>query len=182
MRGGAADGTMTIPGSHQPHQTPTQAIDKNDLSLLTGDFVMLEYIEERPPLVLNVGMASSIVNYFRTQVEEGSGRDNTNTVRTTGTSAVRKLSHRIPQHVIQLLAKRNIKSFSESDESGPKLTVGELKILESRPNPIPDSIESNVSHDDQNSAAISEQLLYLDNLKDVNQNGPFLGSKCDTIM
>jgi hypothetical protein len=169
------DGRADFAGGMQQAQlSQTQAIDKHDLSLLTGDFVVIEYIEEKPPVVLNVGMASSIVNYYRTQVDEGASGSAGDAARFTGSSAVEKLSHRVPQHVIQLLAKRNVKSFFESDLSGPKLAVGDTKILESRPNPIPDSINSNSSNDDQN---ISEQMTYLENLKDVNQNGPFLGSK-----
>jgi len=171
-----ASGSVSTGAGHQHAQT--QAIDKNDLSLLTGDFVLIEYIEEKPPLILNVGMASSIVNYYRTLADAGgSAGSNADTTRSSGSNAADNLSHRVPQHVVQLLAKRNITSFAESEENGPRLAVGETKILDSRPNPVPDSIVSNVANDDQNSAAVEEQLTYLSNLQDVNQIGPFLGSK-----
>ena len=41
--------------------------DKGNLSLVHSDqkFVLVEYIEEFPPVMLNYGMASSVVNYFR---------------------------------------------------------------------------------------------------------------------
>jgi hypothetical protein len=41
--------------------------DKQNLSLVNSDqkFILIEYAEEFPPVMLNHGMASSVVNYFR---------------------------------------------------------------------------------------------------------------------
>lgn len=39
--------------------------DRQSLSVGAGDFVLLEFIEEHPPLIQNAGMASAFVNYYR---------------------------------------------------------------------------------------------------------------------
>jgi hypothetical protein len=45
--------------------------DKQNLSLLSLNtkFILIEYIEEFPPLMLNYGMASYIINYFRSTTD-----------------------------------------------------------------------------------------------------------------
>ena len=42
--------------------------DKKQLHVAQGELVLFEYLEERPPLILNKGMSSNIKNYFRGKV------------------------------------------------------------------------------------------------------------------
>lgn len=48
----------------------------NSLSLLHGDFVLIEYIEELPPILLNLGMASAILNYYKNDNSNSNNNEN----------------------------------------------------------------------------------------------------------
>jgi hypothetical protein len=74
--GGAASGTMTagdgstIVGSYHAMivagaKGQSKIRNESDLSPTVGDLVVLEYSEERPPLMLTKGMTCRIVNYYR---------------------------------------------------------------------------------------------------------------------
>lgn len=39
--------------------------NNQSLSLLEGDYFLMEYIEESPPIIQNIGMSSAILNYYR---------------------------------------------------------------------------------------------------------------------
>lgn len=57
----------------------TSEQEKQNLSLSNSSqstFVLLEYIEEFPPVVLNTGMASAIINYYRNVRDQNTGEDN----------------------------------------------------------------------------------------------------------
>ena len=49
---------------------------KSDLSSCDGDLIMLEYIEKRPLVLMNIGMASKFVNYTRKKDDDDEDSDN----------------------------------------------------------------------------------------------------------
>ena len=72
MRGGggiASDGSTIVGSYHAMISAGAKGQSKirteNDLSPTIGDLVVLEYCEERPPLMLTKGMTCRIVNYYR---------------------------------------------------------------------------------------------------------------------
>lgn len=72
MRGSggiASDGSTIVGSYHAMISAGTKGQSKirteNDLSPTIGDLVVLEYCEERPPLMLTKGMTCRIVNYYR---------------------------------------------------------------------------------------------------------------------
>ena len=106
--------------------------DKKDISLVNGgDFMLLEYIEERPPVMVNLGMASAILNYFRStddgDQDERKQREeqSVSQKRRTGLSS----TCRVPRHVRLLLQQRNQKQGYEHDANSPRLEVGDTKVL-----------------------------------------------------
>lgn len=54
----------------QKNRLQTYEKERKNLSLVQGDFVLIEYIEEMPPVILNFGMASAIKNYYRPKENE----------------------------------------------------------------------------------------------------------------
>ena len=44
--------------------------NRKDVSAKDGDLILIEYSEEHPALVSNVGMASKIVNYYKKKANE----------------------------------------------------------------------------------------------------------------
>jgi Protein of unknown function (DUF3591) len=106
--------------------------DKKDISLVNGgDFMLLEYIEERPPVMVNLGMASAMLNYYRSaddqDQDERKQREehNVSQKRRIGLSS----TCRVPRHVRLLLQQRNIKQGYEHDANSPRLEVGDTKVL-----------------------------------------------------
>ena len=112
--------------------------DKQSLSLVDAsggrcNFILLEYIEEFPPILLNFGMASAIFNYFRPRVdaqdkeedEEARGGKVRSAVSTEGSAQSHDLTkgkNRLPRHVTQLLQQRSQKlTYEQDDGSVPKL-------------------------------------------------------------
>ncbi|CAM9540381.1 unnamed protein product [Chrysoparadoxa australica] len=76
---------------------------EKDLIPFTGHFVLMEYLEEFPPLVNNVGMASRIINWWRP----------------TGSSGPGSGGHR----------RKGTGFGAGRDESGPKMSEGQNKVL-----------------------------------------------------
>lgn len=133
--------------------------------LPVGSFVVIEYIEENPPIRLNPGMSSSIVNYFRPEYEytdqsNGADGDASNRNLQRGreqqqnavTSDIYKLPHRIPRHLIQLLKKRHLInqsvlgdsiSMADREDGDIALPLGEMKKLSSGNITIPANTETN---------------------------------------
>ena len=118
-------------------------LDKKDLSLSGpgGDFLMLEYIEERPPVLMNVGMASVLINYFRPAFdtqdrdqEDGDMKGESGAA--AGESNHRRprlellLTRRLPRHVRLLLQQREATGHTyDHDANTPRLEYGETKVL-----------------------------------------------------
>ncbi|KAJ1423751.1 hypothetical protein B484DRAFT_480649, partial [Ochromonadaceae sp. CCMP2298] len=107
--------------------------DKQNLSLArsSAQFVMLEYVEELPPVSLNQGMASAMLNYYRApgDKEEGGSRDREETKRAIDHVLASTTRSRLPRHVLLLLQLRNVKHTYEHDVNLPKLPEGETKVL-----------------------------------------------------
>ena len=106
--------------------------DKKDISLVNGgDFMLLEYIEERPPVMVNLGMASAMLNYYRApddhDQEERKQREeqSVSEKRRIGLSC----TCRVPRHVRLLLQQRSVKQGYEHDANSPRLEVGDTKVL-----------------------------------------------------
>lgn len=103
--------------------------DKRDLTLIDGDFICVEYIEEIPPILLNYGMASAILNYYRSADQRGKEekrqKKQLETVRKIGLEN----NVNLPRHVKLLLEKKDIKKSYEFDPSIPRLDLGETKVL-----------------------------------------------------
>lgn len=113
----------------------------SDLSLLDGEFIMLEYIEEHPPVMLNMGMASKVVNYYRTAVrEEEQPEEEAKTEESSSTAptpaAPDAPTQRLPRYLQRLgaagssrRAKRTMTAISNIDI--PKLSEGVTEVLDS---------------------------------------------------
>ena len=112
--------------------------DKQSLSLVGSsggrcNFILLEYIEEFPPILLNFGMASAVFNYYRPpasaqdkdddeDVREGKVRSAVSNEGNTQSQDTTKGKHRLPRHVSQLLQQRSQKQTYEQDDGTiPKL-------------------------------------------------------------
>ena len=129
-------------------------------------------------------MASVIVNFYRTLATDGGTNDSEpGGGGVNNNNKFSKLSHRLPQHVLQLLAKRSFKQVFDTDSGIPHLQLGETKVLESSAN-ISGGVEEQSAIlesggiNSNSDANMAEQLLYLENLTDEAQCGPFLGSMC----
>ena len=109
-------------------------------------------------------MASIIVNYFRTHASTSAAAADPSRAHT---DIARRLSHRLPQYLLQLLAKRGSRVY-EDDSEVPTLSYGETRTLESRPEH---------GQIDPGVASMTDQLHLLEHLSDPTQCGPFLGSK-----
>jgi hypothetical protein len=125
---GAAAGTGEEAGRGQVFSD----FDKKDISLVNGgDFMLLEYIEERPPVMVNIGMASAMLNYYRTaddhDQEERKQREEQDVSQKLriGLSS----TCRVPRHVRLLLQQRTQKQGYEHDANTPTLEVGDTKVL-----------------------------------------------------
>eukprot|EP01034_Spumella_vulgaris_P022021 gene22021-28115_t len=113
-------------------------VDKQNLSLASNreNFVLLEYVEEFPPVMLNYGMASTIFNYYRapkSNDEEEERRMKAKQETDKKYDSVLGASNRcrLPRHVLLLLQLRNSgqKPQYDYDVNIPRLTLGETKVL-----------------------------------------------------
>jgi glycosyltransferase involved in cell wall biosynthesis len=98
-----------------------------DLNVASGDFILVEYFEENPPLVLNFGMSSIVLNYERirdTHADQDERRH-----KSMQSTLIGDETYRIPRHVKLLMEKRDFKQIFEMDNN-TKLTVGEPFLLE----------------------------------------------------
>ena len=110
-------------------------VDKQNLSLAVkqSNFVLLEYIEEFPPMVLNYGMGSAIFNYYR--APQDNEDDNDRAGKTSrGSSRMEAMMEstnrgRLPRHLLLLLQLRNAKKTYDHDVNIPRLALGETKVL-----------------------------------------------------
>ena len=102
-------------------------LDKLDLSIAQGDFICIEYIEEKPPILMNFAMASAIFNFRRIPDR----RDNDEKKQRLKLDAIANddsnTGVRIPRHIRLLSQQRDIKQKFDLD--GPELEYGETKIL-----------------------------------------------------
>jgi len=51
-------------------QTINKLRKEKDISVADGNFVLLEYVEERPPILSNPGMATRLLNYYRAPADD----------------------------------------------------------------------------------------------------------------
>lgn len=114
----------------------------SDLALTDGDFVCIEYIEERPLVLLNIGMASKIINYYRvpenvdddtenSAENEPSKVSNNNKSSSLATSSTKRLPRfmaNIGKDRINRNTANNNASFAGIDI--PKLAEGHTEVLE----------------------------------------------------
>lgn len=135
------------------HMAHFSESDKQNLSLAgpSGgrcNFILLEYIEEFPPVMLNYGMASAIFNYYRPPAstadkeEEESSRGKIQSAGSQGAGALSDIKGkaRLPRHVSLLLQQRTQKQgYEQDDGSIPKLSIGETKVLSSDAGEEPES-------------------------------------------
>eukprot|EP01038_Epipyxis_sp_PR26KG_P009931 gene9931-13360_t len=119
--------------------------DKLNLSLAnnTVNFILLEYMEEFPPVMLNYGMASAIFNYYRTSEDDELEEERRQKARLDSAQLVQGLTSnnldpstmngdrkcRLPRHVMLLLQQRHVKQPYEFDVNIPRLQLGETKLL-----------------------------------------------------
>jgi hypothetical protein len=118
--------------------------DRQNLSLagpsgIRSNFIVLEYIEEFPPVVLNYGMASAMFNYYKPTIalkdndaieERERGNMNAADQQQQGSSLKTNIAGRIPRHLQLLLQQKNGKqSFDHDYTNIPQCSLGETKIL-----------------------------------------------------
>ena len=95
---------------------------------------MLEYIEERPPVVMNVGMASVLINYFRPAFDTQERDQDEGDLKggpeggAAGESSHRRprmellSTRRLPRHVRLLLQQREATGHSfDHDANTPRM-------------------------------------------------------------
>lgn len=104
--------------------------DRTDLSAQTGEFILIEYVEEQPPYVLNFGMASAMYNYYREtavgDLEEETERKRRHRISDHSGYGERA---RVPRHVTLLNEHRDRKQAYDHDANIPRLPMGETKVL-----------------------------------------------------
>jgi len=106
-----------------------------DVSVLTGDFICIEYSEERPPVMTNMGMGSKVVNYFRPPEDGSTGDTSSESLdeanqeqeqEETSTSLKQK---QLPKHIRLLEQHRG--SQEKEGAAAPLTEVGKLEVLDS---------------------------------------------------
>lgn len=111
---------------------------KQTLSLAHNDhqFILVEYSEEFPPLMTNYGMASLMVNYFRSSNESNKAEEKQHELeasRDISLSNMQKVleanNFRLPRHVMLLWQLKNAKRSYEHDADIPRLRLGQTKVL-----------------------------------------------------
>ena len=111
------------------------AVDRQSVMLTDSQFVVLEYIEEVPPIIQNIGMSSAILNYYRRmkdigddmedqqgEAQENESRSDNKRLYGNGDNGAMKIQPvnklqlasvmekcRFPRHVAQLLKQQDNK-------------------------------------------------------------------------
>lgn len=123
--------SIHVAGEKSTRSSANRAINLHssavDLNIAAGEFILVEYIEEYPPLMLNFGMSSLIVNYERIRDVEMDQDERRH--KSMQKSVNIENAYRLPRHVRLLMEKKDFKQIFEIDSS-TKLTVGEPFILE----------------------------------------------------
>jgi transcription initiation factor TFIID subunit 1 len=111
-------------------------VDKQNLSLAGAhaEFILLEYVEEFPPVVLNYGMASAMFNYYRSpeqneEEDEGKTKARVESNKLVESVLGDRTRSRLPRHLMLLLQLRNVKQTYDHDVNVPRLKQGETKVL-----------------------------------------------------
>ena len=111
--------------------------DNVNMCVTSGDFFLLEYAEENPPLRLNYGMVSKLVNYYRPPDNRNQAdldeEEGAKVARAKAAQAKRQESLsqcRVPRHVRLLLSHRDQKQNAyEYGANIPRLSIGETRLL-----------------------------------------------------
>lgn len=103
---------------------PTSEAEKLDLSIVNGNFICVEFMEELPPLIQNYGMGSSIYNYYRSYQ-----KDDDNRLKKSRFNSLVSTDTRLPKHLQLLLEHRSTRSSNNFDVNAPRLEIGETKVL-----------------------------------------------------
>ena len=108
----------------------------HELSLAGGEGVLLEYVEEHPPIRLNYGMASRLLNYYRapdTRNEEDVVEEEDEKRERQKNTLLRRQELynqcHVPRHVKLLLEHRDRKQDYDHDANIPRLGIGETRVL-----------------------------------------------------
>lgn len=114
--------------------------DKQNLSLASDHtFMLVEYVEEFPPIMLNYGMASTVLNYYRSpEMDEDEGGPS-KVAKGEGPASNRELvkisqtlnqhHYHLPRHVMMLLSLRNHRPYEYDASSIPRCKLGTTKVL-----------------------------------------------------
>lgn len=107
-----------------------------NLSVASGHYFLIEYVEEHPPLRVNFGMGSKIINYYRApdtrnQQDKAEEEDAALERKAAAQEKRQKLLNdcRVPRHVRLLLNQRDDKHDYDYDANIPRLPVGETRVL-----------------------------------------------------
>ena len=109
--------------------------ERQNLSLAVSSanhqFLVLEYVEEFPPLMLNYGMSSALFNYYRPPLPDDQDRDENIMLMQSTVEALQSSTSRLPRHVQLLKLQSSEKPIYEVDDSSlPRLSLGEVKVLD----------------------------------------------------
>ena len=99
--------SVNIKKATQPNTNPNSRpiysdAEKLDLSILNGNFICVEFMEEIPPLIQNYGMGSSIFNYYRSYQ-----KDDDNKLKKDEPTIQVNTDTRLPKHLQLLLEHRS---------------------------------------------------------------------------
>lgn len=131
----SSSAAATIHSINSSNKLANLDTDKQNLSLANNNinFILLEYIEEFPPVMLNYGMASAMFNYYRAPEQKEDDEEKRSKVRSESSKLVDSVlssnsRSRLPRHVMLLLQLRHVKQSYEHDVSTPRLKLGETKV------------------------------------------------------
>lgn len=112
------------------------SIENADLNVAVGNIILLEYIEENPPLRLNFGMTSKIINYYRApdsrEAEDVEEEEEEKQARKKRVKMKREELYnqcRVPRHLQLLLEHRDRKKGYDFDANTPRLPIGKTQVL-----------------------------------------------------
>ena len=110
--------------------------DNVNLCVANGSYFLIEYVEEHPPLRVNYGMGSRIVNYYRApdtrnQQDKAEEEDAAKERKAAAQAKRQNLLNqcRLPRHLRLLLSQRDEKREYDYDANVPRLPVGETRVL-----------------------------------------------------
>lgn len=100
-----------------------------NISVVDGDFMVMEYIEEYPPIIMNPGMASKVINYHRESGEDGQAGKMRKVQDTY--KKIEEKGQYLPRHVRALMEKesREMDGHTKSADTAFHLPVGKLEVL-----------------------------------------------------